>query len=55
MRSYLGSRENVYVVLRVYNVDKERIGLRVYVDPAGKEASGELVFTGEVWTVTPTS
>lgn len=55
MRRHRGSREDVYAVLRVYNLDKGRIGLRVYVDPAEKEASRELVFTGEVWTVTPAS
>ena len=55
MGQYRGSRENGYAVLRVYNVNKGRIALRVYVDPAEKEASGELVFTGGAWTVTPAS
>ncbi|KAK7403350.1 hypothetical protein QQX98_010871 [Neonectria punicea] len=53
MRDHRNSRETVYIVLRVFNVDKGRIGLRVYVDPAEKEATGELVFTGGPWSVTP--
>ncbi|KAH6999499.1 hypothetical protein EDB80DRAFT_724771 [Ilyonectria destructans] len=53
MREHRGSRETVYVVLRVFNVDKGRIGLRVYVDAAEKEANGELVFVGGSWSVTP--
>ncbi|KAH7127402.1 hypothetical protein EDB81DRAFT_662832 [Dactylonectria macrodidyma] len=53
MREHRGSRETVYVILRVFNLDKGRIGLRVYVDPAEKAANGELVFTGGSWSVTP--
>ncbi|KPM39359.1 hypothetical protein AK830_g7176 [Neonectria ditissima] len=53
MQKCRGSRETVYIVLRVFSLDKGRIGLRVYVDPAEKEANGELAFTGGPWAVTP--
>ena len=37
----------VYIILRVFNLDKETIGMRLYVDPKGIEESGELVFIAE--------
>ena len=35
----------VYIILRVFNLDKENIGMRLYVDPASMETRGELQIT----------
>jgi hypothetical protein len=37
----------VYIILRVFNLDKETIGMRLYVDPIGMEERGELIVMTE--------
>lgn len=51
----LGSQASaeVYIILRVFNLDKDRIDMRLYVDPAGMEERGELQFTSESYSVVP--
>lgn len=44
--------KEVYIVLRVFNLDKENIDMRLYVDPAGME-DRELKFTPESYSVVP--
>ena len=54
MRDVHASRDNkVYVILRVFQVERERIGLRVYVDPEQARVDGRLLFTGETWSIVP--
>ena len=43
----------VYIILRVFNLLRENIGLRLYVDPASMEESGELMIEAESYTVKP--
>ena len=43
----------VYIILRVFNLDKDTIDMRLYVDPKGIEEAGDLVFTPESYSVLP--
>ncbi|KAJ4314945.1 hypothetical protein N0V84_008639 [Fusarium piperis] len=47
------STDKVYVVFRVYEVEKAAVQLRVYVNPATLEDSGHLIYTAETWSVKP--
>ena len=44
----------VYIILRVFNLDKESIDMRLYVDPAGMQGK-ELEVTPESYSVVPAS
>ena len=44
----------VYIILRVFNLDKDSIDMRIYVDPAGMQGK-ELEFTPESYSVVPSS
>lgn len=44
----------VYIIIRVFNLDKDSIDMRVYVDPAGMQGK-ELEFTPESYSVVPSS
>lgn len=46
-------RSRVYLVLRVFGVESQRIGMQVYLDPESLRRNGQLVFTGATWSVTP--
>jgi hypothetical protein len=43
----------VYIILRVFNLNRDIIDMRLYVDPAGMEERGELHFTSESYSVVP--
>jgi hypothetical protein len=43
----------VYIILRVFNLDKDTIDMRLYVDPEGIEDGGDLIFTPESYSVLP--
>ncbi|KAF7558422.1 hypothetical protein G7046_g5742 [Stylonectria norvegica] len=43
----------VYMILRVYNIGKPNIGVKVYMDPEKLRKDGMLVFTEESWSVVP--
>ncbi|RSL92134.1 hypothetical protein CDV31_015293 [Fusarium ambrosium] len=47
------STDKIYVVFRVYEVEKIAVQLRVYVNPAKLEGSGRLIYTAETWSVRP--
>lgn len=47
------SLDEVYVVLRVYELDSRKIGMRVYLDPEQLRLDEELSFTGETWSIVP--
>ncbi|GFF32149.1 conserved hypothetical protein [Aspergillus udagawae] len=46
---------SVYVIFRVYNLGRDSVGMKVYVNPGLMEMSGELVFMTETWSVVPGS
>ena len=43
----------VYMVLRVFGIQNEKIGMSIYMDPEQLRVNGELVFTGQTWSVVP--
>lgn len=51
MRDLRNSIESVYIILRVYSLDSEHLGLRAFVNPAKLEEDGTLQFKAEKWTV----
>lgn len=51
MRELRSSIQSVYIILRVYSLDSEHLGLKAFVNPAKLEEDGALQFTAEKWTV----
>jgi hypothetical protein len=49
----LSNRSEVYVVLRVFDVAGDGLGMRVYLDPEQLRLAESLVFTAETWSVVP--
>jgi hypothetical protein len=43
----------VYIILRVFNLNKNDIDMRLYVDPAGMEERRDLIFTPESYSLVP--
>ncbi|OXV09681.1 hypothetical protein Egran_02556, partial [Elaphomyces granulatus] len=43
----------IYVVFRVFNLGRESIDMRLYVDPDVMRARRKLLFTAESWTIVP--
>jgi hypothetical protein len=43
----------VYLICRVYNLGRESMGMKMFVDPYVMEGTGELRFTPDTWTCTP--
>lgn len=43
----------VYVIFRVFNLDKDSVDLRIYVDPEVMREKRALVFTAETWSILP--
>ena len=46
-------RSEVYMIFRVFWLNDDGIGLSVYFDPEKLRQEGQLVFTGQTWSVTP--
>ena len=49
-----GPRE-IYIILRVYNLGREDMDVKVYVDPMAWKKNKQLVFTAETWSIVPGS
>ncbi|KAF7179749.1 hypothetical protein CNMCM7691_008799 [Aspergillus felis] len=49
------NQASVYVIFRVYNLGRDSVGMKVYVNPGLMEVRGELVFVTETWSVVPGS
>ena len=41
----------IYVILRVYNLTSDQIGMRILLDPGTLEAQGKLILDAEQYTV----
>ena len=50
-----GGKNAVYIVMRVFNLERNRIGLRIFVDPIVAKERGELDFKVDTWKVKPTT
>lgn len=46
-------RSEVYMILRVFEIEGDSIGMTVYLDPEQLRLDERLVFTGETWSVIP--
>lgn len=46
-------RSEVYMILRVFNLNTDRIGMCVYLDPEQLRQDRWLLFTGQTWSVVP--
>jgi hypothetical protein len=56
MRDNILDGENthtIYVIFRVYNLGRDNMGLKIYLDPATLSDSGALQFTAEGWSAVP--
>ena len=45
------ARSEIYIILRVYNLTSNNIGMRILVDPATLERQGKLLVEAENYTV----
>jgi hypothetical protein len=45
----------LYIILRIFNVDKDGIDMRLYVGPAGMEERRELALTSDSYSVVPSA
>lgn len=43
--------DNVYLLVRVFGIASEKVGLRIYLDPEAARVNGELQFSIETWKV----
>ncbi|KAI8676088.1 hypothetical protein NCS56_00495700 [Fusarium sp. Ph1] len=46
-------RSEVYMIFRVFWLNSDGIGLSVYSDPEKLRQQGQLLFTGQTWSITP--
>lgn len=44
---------NIYIILRVFNLGQDNIGMRLYVDPMTMRREGHLLFEPSSYIVTP--
>jgi hypothetical protein len=51
------NQDTIYVIFRVFNLNNDDIGLKIYVDPERLKQTGELMFTWnrsyKTWEVEP--
>ncbi|PGH03863.1 hypothetical protein GX51_03851 [Blastomyces parvus] len=45
--------DEIYMIFRVYHLDKEGIGVQIYLDPESLRQAGRLIFTAESYNVLP--
>ncbi|KAL4796623.1 hypothetical protein BDV19DRAFT_398235 [Aspergillus venezuelensis] len=43
----------LYVIIRVYNLGRDDVRMKIYVNPGSMRERGELLFTAETWSVLP--
>ena len=48
-----GHPREIYMVLRVFDIESNRPGMCVYLDPEQLRLDGSLRFIGETWSVVP--
>lgn len=47
------NRSEIYMILRVFWLNSDNIGMSVYFDPEQLRQDGRLLFTAQTWSVTP--
>lgn len=45
--------EKIYLIIRVYNIASDEIGMDIYIDPEELRQEETLVFTADAWKVCP--
>ena len=50
---FLLAPNEIYIILRIFNIGQERIGIHIYVDPESMRIRSELEFTAEKYFVVP--
>lgn len=43
----------LYMILRVFGIESDEIGVKLYLDPEQLRLDESLLFTGETWSVIP--
>lgn len=43
----------IYLVCRVYNLGRDSLSVKLYVDPEAHRRQGSLAFASHTWTVMP--
>jgi hypothetical protein len=43
----------IYALFRVFNLGKESMGLKIFIDPEQQRSRGVLRFTADKYTITP--
>jgi hypothetical protein len=44
---------NIYIIFRVFNLSRDNLNVKLYVDPEAHRLRGDLVFESQNWTVRP--
>ncbi|KAL3421238.1 ino80 chromatin remodeling complex protein [Phlyctema vagabunda] len=47
------SAPNVYIIFRVFNLGRNNLSVKLYVDPEAHRLRGDLIFESQTWTVRP--
>lgn len=47
------NRSEIYMILRVFWLNSDHIGMSVYFDPEQLRQDERLLFTAQTWSVTP--
>ena len=55
MKENTESTETIYAIFRVFNLGRDDMDLRVYLDPEALRQQDDLKFTSESWSVVPTN
>lgn len=50
-----GNLDSVYVIFRVYNLGRDNMALKVYMDPESLRVEEQLRFTAETWSIVPST
>lgn len=50
---HAGNRAEVYILLRVYDIESAAIAMEVYLDPEQMRLDRTLRFTADTWSVVP--
>lgn len=45
--------DKIYIIFRVYNLRRDSLNVKVYVDPEAHRRQGNLEFAQHTWTVRP--
>lgn len=43
----------VYMIVRVFDLESKSPGMRLYLDPEQLRADGDIVFTAQTWSIVP--